>query len=140
MFIKAIACHLMSPLGEPMEMTAEAELKRQVRLAEEPRAGGFVRGIAKAFGRADIPFVEAWRDVDPFGWERAREFKEAEERHIKTAFARESISHGEAIWLAERIGADGALKDNERALLKYIKDNSPNIDPALAPAFEKAGL
>ena len=36
--------------------------------------------------------------------------------------------------------SDGSLHDNERALLDFIKANSPQIDPSLTPLFEKAGI
>ena len=43
----------------------------------------------------------------------------------------------EAKWLAERIGSDRPLHDNERALLTLIKHASPEIHPALKPLLDK---
>lgn len=40
----------------------------------------------------------------------------------------------------ERIGRDGALLENEAALLTFIKNNSPKIHASLEPLFKKAGL
>lgn len=139
-FVKAVACHLMSPSPEPMEMTAEAELKRQAWLEEGPAPfGTTLAGVGKALTKGDIPFAEAWREVDPGGYRAAREFREAEAKWIDDAFARETIDPAEAAWLADRLGRDGVLKDNERALLKFIKDNAPQIDAALEPLIAKAG-
>ena len=78
--------------------------------------------------------------TDPGGYQAARKFREAEAARISQAFSRESIDRAEAVWLAERIGRDGNLSENEQMLLKFIKDNSPKIDEALKPVFEKAGL
>ena len=139
-FVKAIACHLMSPMAAPMEMTAEAELKRQAWLEEKPSFGTTLASIGKAIGRADIPFAEAWRELDPGGYQAARDYEQAEQARISQAFSRESIDRAEAAWLAERIGRDANLSENEQKLLKFIKDNSPKIDEALRPLFEKAGL
>ena len=47
------------------------------------------------------------------------------------------VDQGEAEWLAERIGRDGVFHENEKALLKYLKQESPEIHPALQPLLEK---
>ena len=35
---------------------------------------------------------------------------------------------------------DGVVREAERRLLAFIKENSPQTDPALDELFEKAGL
>ena len=50
----------------------------------------------------------------------------------------EAITPAEATWLAERIGKDGKLTPNERALLAFLKAESPSIDPALQRLVDKA--
>jgi len=47
------------------------------------------------------------------------------------------VDSAEAAWLAERIGRDGVLHENEKALLKFLKEESPNIDGALQPLLDK---
>ena len=39
--------------------------------------------------------------------------------------------------LAERIGRNGRLHDNERALVKFIEQSSPSIHPDLRTLLEK---
>ena len=50
----------------------------------------------------------------------------------------EAVTAAEATWLAERIGKDGKLTPNERALLAFLKTESPSIDPALQQLVDKA--
>ena len=45
-----------------------------------------------------------------------------------------------AAWLAERIGRDGKVTPNERALLMFLKAERPAIDPALRVLVDKAAL
>ena len=49
----------------------------------------------------------------------------------------EAVTAAEASWLAERIGRDGKMSPNERALLAFLKTESPSIDPALQALVEK---
>ncbi|MCZ6764454.1 MAG: hypothetical protein O7C63_05910 [Alphaproteobacteria bacterium] len=141
-FVKAITCHLMSPYHEPKEMTAEGEQRYQAWIKDMPefKFGATYKGLAKAFAKPHKSFAEGWREIDPWGVERAREAKKAEEAMIRKAFETETIDSAEAQWLVDRIDADGILKPNEKALLKYIKENSPKIDPLLEPLFAKAGV
>jgi hypothetical protein len=48
------------------------------------------------------------------------------------------VGEDEAGWLAARIGRDGKLHENEKALLRFIRDEASDIHPALAPLIEKA--
>jgi hypothetical protein len=52
--------------------------------------------------------------------------------------AAERVSEDEAAWLAARIGRDGMLHENERALLRFIRTESPHIHPSLQPLLERA--
>ena len=56
---------------------------------------------------------------------------ELEERRAET------VEANEASWLVERIGRDGVLHENERALVAYLKQESPYVDPTLESLFEK---
>ena len=54
--------------------------------------------------------------------------------------SREAIDLEEAHWLIGRIGNAGSLIKSAVQLLRFFKNNSPCIDPALVPLFDKAGL
>lgn len=49
----------------------------------------------------------------------------------------EMVTADEAGWLAERIGRDGHFADAEKALLMFIKTESPDIHPSLKPLLDK---
>jgi hypothetical protein len=50
----------------------------------------------------------------------------------------EAITPAEAAWLAQRIGRSGGLTPNERALLMFLKAESPSIHPSLQALVDKA--
>ena len=77
--------------------------------------------------------MEAYRAPDDIEteWEARNRASEALARRAET------IDAGEAKWLAERIGGDRPLRENERALLTLIKHASPEIHPALKPLLDK---
>ena len=52
----------------------------------------------------------------------------------------QQITGGEANWLAERMGRDNLLTNNEIALLQCLKEASPKIDPQLTPLLNRAEL
>jgi hypothetical protein len=52
----------------------------------------------------------------------------------------EAITTAEAEWLASRIGRDGRLTPNERALLMFLKAESPSIHPVLQELVDKAAV
>ncbi|MDJ0948330.1 MAG: hypothetical protein QNJ94_05365 [Alphaproteobacteria bacterium] len=139
LFVKAMANHLMFP--RPVSVpSAEEAARREAWLEDRRGVGRLLMDVGKAFARRDIPFDEAWQEIDPFGREQAREAQAKEDRETREALAREAIDAGEAQWLCERMLRDGAISENERALLQFIRDNAPHIDPALEPALSKAGV
>lgn len=142
LFIHAIANHLMYPRPAPVPEPAEEVLRREKWLKERDGIGGFlkkvgneaisaVRGGGTEWDAAmKAMFGRSIRERDPV----------EEEAAAGVAREREAIDEEEARWLIERIGRDGRLDKNEVALLKFIMDNSPAIDPSLNPLFEQAGL
>ncbi|HSR82087.1 MAG TPA: hypothetical protein VLL28_15040 [Hyphomicrobiaceae bacterium] len=52
----------------------------------------------------------------------------------------DAVAPANATWLAERIGRDGKITANERALFLFLKTESPAIDPALRVLVNQAAL
>jgi hypothetical protein len=52
----------------------------------------------------------------------------------------DAVAPANATWLAERIGRNGKITANERALLLFLKTQSPAIDPALRVLVNQAAL
>jgi hypothetical protein len=50
----------------------------------------------------------------------------------------DAVEPANAAWLAQRIGRQGKITPNERALLMFLKTESPAIDPALRGLVDKA--
>lgn len=48
------------------------------------------------------------------------------------------VTEDEANWLVSRIGRDGKLHENERALLAFLRERSVHIHPLLQPVLQKA--
>ncbi|RJT30345.1 hypothetical protein D3227_30345 [Mesorhizobium waimense] len=130
LFIKAITNFVMCSAGYEAP-TREVALRRDAFFDQaDPEIGSFF-GRMVSGGLASI--MEAYRSPDGIEaeWEAKNRAAEALARRAET------IDAGEAKWLAERIGADRPLLDNERALLTLIKHASPEIHPALKPLLDK---
>lgn len=140
LYRQAIANFLMFPSAAPSVPSAEEELRRDRWLNERRGVGSLLRDTGSSFKRLDIPFSEAWRSFDPFGTVAAREEQAKETERLRVAMSRESITAEEARWVLANVGTSGPLEANEIALLAFIVENAPEIDPALQPLLDRAGL
>ncbi len=68
------------------------------------------------------------------GESAARERNDAFDAGVRQA---ERVEAAEARWLAGKIGADGSMHDNERALLKFIGATASEIHDDLKPLLAK---
>ncbi len=139
-FKLALANHLMNPLNVQPAPSFDEAARRERWLEERGSVGKLLAGVGQALARGDIPFAAVWAEVDPFGYAQSRKEAEAEVRATRERLTREAIDADEAKWLAERILRDGTIDENERALLTFLKQESPSVDPALEPAMKRAGL
>ena len=135
-FVKAVAAHLMMASGY-QSISREKALQREEWL-DDPDAdvagmlsrtlssfGNLMNGATweDAFQSNEAQMNEAWR----------RRNREDELENI----AAEPVTQSEAKWLADRIGRDGVLHGNEKALLQYLKQEAEHIDPVLEPLLDK---
>ena len=130
LFVKAIANFMMAASGYAVPSREEA-LRREAWLDAPTRGvpGAWsrmvshgVRGVLDAYRQPSTE--EAW------GARNAERAALASEAEVVTA--------GEAEWLARRIGRDGQLHANERALLRFIRDEAPSVHPSLQSLIAKA--
>ncbi|GAB4527818.1 MAG: hypothetical protein Tsb0019_29860 [Roseibium sp.] len=132
LFAKGIANYLMA-------MSGFTPPPRDVALAREDwldQPGGFEGGLGgffkKMFGGGVSGVREAYGDrPDPFAERGASMSANIAETEI--------VTEDEAAWLIRRIGGDGLLHENEKALLRFIREESPNIHASLHPLLEKLG-
>ncbi len=130
LFTKALANCLMAASGYAVP-GRDVALKREQWLDSDTggvasffgrMASGGLRGVIDAYKAPSTE--EAWAD-----------------RNAQADAARataEVVTEAEAEWLADRIGRDGAIHENERALLRFIGEESPNIHPTLKPLVDDA--
>lgn len=140
LFAKAVANALMFPRGAPVVPDAQEAKRRERWLEERPGIGSLLLGVGKAMVKGDIPFREAARELDLSGTRRRREAIAEDDAIFQEAMSREAIDREEASWLIGKIGGARALTKGAVQLLRFIKQNSPSIDPSLEPLFHKAGL
>ena len=138
LFVKATANFLMFPQGAPVAPTAEAYKRREAWLEERRGVGRLLTEVGRNL--ASFNLAEGWREMDLFGSKDAEEQKAKDDASMREALARESIDEPEARWLLRRIAEDDVIHENERALLSFIRSNSPNVHPLLAELFEQTGL
>lgn len=128
LFVKAVANFLMAASGYVVPCRQEA-LRREAWLDDRSGVSGFMsqmlagglRGIWDAYRRDE----DEERYARLFG--RETMIREAE-----------AVTAPEADWLAKRIGRDGVVHENEKALLTFIREESPQIHPALRPLIDAA--
>lgn len=129
LFIKAIANCVMaasgySPPPREVALARDAWLDRRGDLSLDAILGGMSSGLKGLFSGYREQTVE----------ERAIAGLTQQKVEIIT---REAVSAADAAWLAERIGRDGNLTANERALLGFLKAEGPVLDPALQELVRK---
>jgi hypothetical protein len=139
-FVRAIANHLLNPMDEPVVPEREVALRRERWLDERGSIGQLLSGVGAALAKGDVPFQAVWEVFDSATAKAEREAAAYEEHATRMRLARERVDADEAKWLVERVLRDGAIDENERALLTFLKKESPANDPALEPLFKRAGL
>lgn len=112
------------------ELLADAMTTGPAGASARSRLGGFV-------GRALSPGVSA-----AWGTYRLQSNEEQAlsklERQRLEIITGEKIAEADAAWLASRLGRGGRLDDNERALLRFLKEESPVLPPALRDMADRS--
>lgn len=130
LFVKALANTLMAASGY-RPPSREVALKREAWLSSE--TGGVGDFFAKMVSGGLKGVFDAYRQPDT-----EERWAERNQRFSEASATAEVVSEAEATWLADRIGRDGTLHENEKAVLRFIAEQSPDIHPSLKPLIEKA--
>jgi hypothetical protein len=135
LFVKAIANYLMAAAtGKPVSRTAA--LKREEWLDSADESIGAT--LSGAFGMLGQMFSGAFMADMSDAHEQIERAWAAKNAETQAAIAEAAvISQVEADWLIERMSRDGRIHDNEKALLAFLKRESPDIHPSLKPWFAK---
>jgi hypothetical protein len=130
LFVKAIANCVMAASGYATPsreevLARDAWLDRRGDLALDKMVAGIASGLRGIF--------EGYREQS----DEERAIARLTQQKIEIV-TNEALTSIEAGWLAERIGRDGTLSPNERALLMFLKAESPSIHPNLQALVDKA--
>lgn len=130
LFTKAIASFILCASG--YRSPSREEALRQEKWVDD--AGVSVDGF---FGRMVSGGLSGV--IDAFNKDRTLEEAFAEKNGAYEAAVKEAelVDADEAKWVCERIGRDGVLHENERSLLKFLKNESTGIHPLLQPLLDK---
>jgi hypothetical protein len=114
LFAQAIANHLMVAQGH-IAKSREVALRQEQWLNDKSTKNGFLNTMVKGL-----------RDI----------YNGSESVAPKRGAKAENITTSEANWLTARINKDGHITAAERAVLTFIKQESPDIDPVLRPLLD----
>lgn len=129
LFVKAIANHLMASQGYKAPSREEA-----IRLQEWLDAP--TDGVLGIFGKM---FQSSMADLKGAYTAMSDEERNAERlaKQIRDIEGAEILNADEGQWVAQRIGRDGVLHENEKALLRFIRDEAPEIQGGLEALMDR---
>ena len=136
LFVKAIANHLMVASGyqPPDRQTAFAQKEWLNETSVD--VAGTLKEVLTSFGSlfSDGQFTDAFKSDH----QRMQEaWSERNEEFENQKLVAEKIDANEAAWLVERIGRDQIFHENEKALIRFLKEQKPTIHPSLQPLLDK---
>lgn len=132
LFVKAVANYLMAARVQATRGRDEA-LRREKWLDSDD--AGVMGILSQALSSGLRGFGDGkWRDeMNP----RQAVAVERHDKFVTDTAVSEIITGDEAEWLASRINRDGQLHDAEKALLEFIKRESPDVHPSLKPLLDR---
>ena len=130
LFTKAVASFILCVSG--YQAPAREEALRQEKWVEDSSVN--IGGVFSRMVSGGLSALQNAYGKDPTLEEA---FAQKNTEYISAMEMTAIVDEEEARWLAERIGRDGVLHDNERNLLKFLKSESPKIHPALEPLLAK---
>ena len=135
LFVKAIANHLMAAQG--YRVPSRAEALRRAEWLDRSSGLGWDGLSAGSVGQALVDGLKGVFGAS-LGDQVESAFAERNAIFEAESASSERIDRGEAVWVADRIGRDGVLHENEKALLAFLRDESPRIDPHLLSLIQRA--
>lgn len=132
LFVKAIANCVLSASGyapppRDVALARDAWLDRRGELSIDNVLSGMASGLKLLSEGYDLQSDEQ------------RAIGRLSQQKIEI-ITHEAITATEAAWLASRIGRDNRLTPNERALMMFLKAESPSIHPSLQELVDKAAI
>lgn len=119
LFVGVVACHLMGNLGTNKASHAQAIARKNWLLEKKSIRWNLMESLKIWRQQLTDGPADAWYDED------------------KVAQA-EKVTDYEADWLIERLNRDGGVDENERALLEFLKVESPDVHASLTAFMSRA--
>lgn len=133
LFVKAVANFLMAARGYTPPPRAEA-LRREAWVdSETPGVAGMFSGMMSGLLSDGLKGI--WRSYTQPDESVAAARNDAFAADVR---ASETLTADEVRWLADRIGRDGVIHENERALIAFLREESPDIHPSLQTLIDTA--
>jgi len=132
LFAKAIGSAIMAAAGY-QPPSREQALKNEAWMTAPPERA------VDTVGRAFQALLGA-RALDALDAETPEFDAYNEKLHSKQSeiFVAAPVTTEEAGWMLNRVGRDGVLDDNEKALLTFVKDNADPVPPAVLEKLKAA--
>ena len=136
LFVKAIANHLMAVSGYAMPDRQTAFAREEWLNDTEIDVAGTLKNALTSFGSLfksggmDQVFTSDQKRMDQAWARRNVEFEQKSAEAVR-------IDQNECHWIVDRIGRDGVIHENEKALVQFLKEESPEIHPSLQALLDK---
>ncbi len=125
LFVKAIGYYLLATAeGGGSARRVEVDEHKDEGRSLLSRFGALMRGAKRAATDNSIVVDEA--------------FGEQNKKMQSQLRSAEVVTSDEATWIADRIGRDGELHENEKALLRFVREESHDLHPSLEPLLEQS--
>lgn len=129
LFVKANANHLMAHIGYQPPSREEALRQWEWMSDQSVDVSGFFKRMVSG-GLSSLRNTYAERvGVDMQASESV--YEQIHHKREQAIADAEEVTTSEADWLADRIGRDGVMDDNERALLAYMHELEAELPPKL---------
>jgi len=134
LFVQGVVNHLMAHLGYVAPSREEAFRRDAWARNHAVDVGGVFKRMMNATGAS---YVNAFFSIfkDQTTNERSKALNSAREADAEAAA---KITEGEADWLAERIGRNGAFDDSERRLIERMRELEPELPEQLRALLRRA--
>ncbi|MBL1405373.1 MAG: hypothetical protein COC00_005250 [Rhizobiales bacterium] len=130
LYVGATANYLMSVSGEKAP-SRDSALAKQAWLEDtEVNHTGFMKEMVSGFGK--LLSADFFDDIFTSSHVMMEKiWKEKNDGLVTSMHQSEGINAQEAAWLLARIHRDGDINENEKALLRFLDNESQAIDPSL---------
>ncbi len=136
LFVKAIASYLMAVSGYQPPDRQTAFAREEWLNDTEVDVAGTLKKALSSFG--ELFSADGFGDAFKSDHQRMQEAWEERNAEFEEASGKaEAVDFDESNWLVERIGRDGVFHENEKAIIRFLKEESPSIHPSLHPLLEK---